>query len=86
MTRIGCIQLPGGHLEVGESFEACAKREVFEETGIVLDEREIDFLTTTNDVFSDERHYVTVFVVAKVGEAIEPRVSTFSKLFSLSLS
>lgn len=29
-------ELPGGHLNVGESFESGARREVFEETGIKL--------------------------------------------------
>lgn len=32
----GKWELPGGHLEKGESFEQGAKREVFEETGIKL--------------------------------------------------
>ncbi|WP_281557430.1 NUDIX hydrolase [Thalassomonas sp. RHCl1] len=55
---------PGGHLEMGEDVEACARREVLEETGLVLDE--IKKLGFTNDIFEQEdKHYVTLFVVAK---------------------
>ncbi len=32
----GTYQFPGGHLEVGESFEECLLREIKEETGIKL--------------------------------------------------
>ena len=34
-------QFPGGHLEEGETFKECLKREVLEETGIYLDDDEI---------------------------------------------
>ncbi|GAA5878401.1 hypothetical protein JCM16303_002760 [Sporobolomyces ruberrimus] len=72
----GCIQLPGGHLEIGESFEQCAIREVLEETGLDVggSQGRIKFLTTTNDVFSNEKHYVTIFVVSEI-EGGEPRVT-----------
>ena len=67
---------PGGHLEGGESFEACCKREVLEETGLTIkDPRPLVF---TNDVFIDEGlHYVTLFFTAdyESGELVvrEPR-------------
>ena len=35
-------QFPGGHLEVNESLIDALKREILEETGIALDEKEID--------------------------------------------
>ena len=38
----GVYQFPGGHLEEGESFEECLKREVLEETGIEIDDKEIE--------------------------------------------
>lgn len=44
----GTIQLPGGHLEFKESFEKCAIREVYEETGLTLST--VEFATATNDV------------------------------------
>jgi 8-oxo-dGTP diphosphatase len=60
---------PGGHLDFGESAEACARRELAEETGLVVDRVEAGPYTV--DTFADEgRHYVTLFVVAAgaVGE------------------
>lgn len=59
----GTWQFPGGHLEFGESPEECAKREVYEETGISI--RNLRTGPYTNDVFNGEdKHYVTLFVIA----------------------
>lgn len=55
---------PGGRLEFGESIEACAERELLEETG--LRARVIELGPYTNDVFATEAlHFVTIFVVAR---------------------
>ena len=35
-------QFPGGHLEKNETFEECLKREVKEETGIIIENHKID--------------------------------------------
>ena len=63
--------LPGGHLEPGESFEACCKREVLEETGLTI--KNISPVVFTNDIFHDEGlHYITLFFKSEYesGEAI----------------
>jgi 8-oxo-dGTP diphosphatase len=59
----GTWAFPGGHLEFNESIEACARREVFEETGIRI--KNLHRGPYTNDVFhDDDKHYVTLFVIA----------------------
>jgi 8-oxo-dGTP diphosphatase len=56
----GTWALPGGHLEPGESFDACCKREVLEETGLII--KNVSPVVFTNDIFHDEgRHYITLF-------------------------
>lgn len=53
---------PGGHLEFGESWEECAKRETLEETGLEISVRGLG--TVTNDIFaSDNKHYITILMV-----------------------
>jgi len=67
----GTWALPGGHLEPGESFEACCKREVLEETGLIVNN--ISPVVFTNDIFRDEGlHYITLFFEGEYqsGEAI----------------
>lgn len=60
----GTWSAPGGRLEYGESIEACARRELAEETSLVLGP--IVPGPYTNDVFPEvEEQYVTVFVVAR---------------------
>uniref|UniRef100_A0A6T7UFD1 Nudix hydrolase domain-containing protein n=1 Tax=Pyramimonas obovata TaxID=1411642 RepID=A0A6T7UFD1_9CHLO len=63
----GFYALPGGHLEFGESWEQCAVREVLEETGIELLESSVSFAAVNNNVMTTEnKHYITIFMKAKV--------------------
>ena len=59
---------PGGHLEFGESFEACAKREAMEETGIEI--TNVRFLRLMNLKTYSGKHYVDIGLAAdwKSGE------------------
>jgi 8-oxo-dGTP diphosphatase len=60
----GTWSTPGGHLEYGESPEACAIREVKEETGVRIGD--VRFKGITNDLFREsEKHYVTVWMEGK---------------------
>ena len=59
----GTWSIPGGHLEFNESFEECAKREVFEETGVKI--KNVKFAGVTNDIFEKEdKHDITIFMIA----------------------
>ena len=57
----GSWSTPGGHLEFGESPEACAIRETREETGLEI--HTVRFVALTNDVFAaEEKHYITIWM------------------------
>jgi 8-oxo-dGTP diphosphatase len=54
--------LPGGGLDYGESIEACARREVAEETGLEIEVKK--FLYMSETIAPDaSRHIVNVFVL-----------------------
>ncbi|PON35375.1 Nucleoside triphosphatase YtkD [Parasponia andersonii] len=71
--------IPGGHLEFGESFDECARRELNEETGLEIEK--IEFLKVTNNLFLEEPkkgHKVTILMRAvqrdpqQVPQNVEP--------------
>jgi 8-oxo-dGTP diphosphatase len=60
----GSLALPGGHLEMLESWEECAAREIKEEMN--LDLVDLQFAHVTNDIMASEgKHYVTVFIMGR---------------------
>jgi len=60
----GCEwQLPGGWIEIGESPQQAARREVVEETGLLLGD--LRFVGTTSNVFSADKHSISLYFEAE---------------------
>lgn len=60
----GTWSVPGGHAEFGETFEEAARREVQEETGLLI--KNVCFGAVTNDHFKeDNKHYVTIWMLSE---------------------
>jgi 8-oxo-dGTP diphosphatase len=68
---VGEYAFPGGHLEYMESFEDCIKREVMEESGIII--KNIKFLHVGNIFHYTPKHYVNVVLLAE-WESGEPQI------------
>ena len=61
----GTLSLPGGHLEMFESWVDTAIREVKEEMDLDLARESCKFAYVTNDIMkSEDKHYVTIFMTA----------------------
>jgi 8-oxo-dGTP diphosphatase len=53
---------PGGHLEFGESFEDCARRETLEESGIQIDNIRFQYLANIKKYGG--KHYVHIGLIS----------------------
>lgn len=59
----GTWAVPGGHLDFGETLEECAKREVMEETGLVV--ADISEGVITEDFYKEtNKHYITFHMIS----------------------
>ncbi|MDD5182495.1 MAG: NUDIX domain-containing protein [Candidatus Nanoarchaeia archaeon] len=63
----GTWALPGGHLELKESFFDCAKREIMEEHGVEI--RPLKVVSVNNNI-GYGRHSVTVGVLAEITKGV----------------
>jgi 8-oxo-dGTP diphosphatase len=61
----GEYALPGGHLELGETFEECALRELKEEAGLKIKVKKPKFLCVTNMRKYHPKHYVDIGMLAE---------------------
>lgn len=68
----GTWTMPGGKLDFGEELKPAAIREVFEETGIKIKEKDLKLISLTNDVVFDA-HFVTIGFLCQDFEG-EPKV------------
>jgi 8-oxo-dGTP diphosphatase len=69
----GTWSTPGGHLDFGETPEACAVRETEEETNLKI--QNVRFRGITNDIFEPEGvHYITIWMGGEPMSG-EPRVN-----------
>lgn len=57
-----CWATPGGHLEFGETVEACAIRELLEETGLKALSWHVG-PWVENLMEDNQKHYITIFVL-----------------------
>jgi len=73
---------PGGHLELNETIDECGKREVFEETGIIIHDTPIGIDEYTNDFFMNEKkHYITLYQKYGIDNILIPKLMEPDKCF-----
>ena len=61
----------GGHLELGESLEDCARREALEELGVVVGD--LQFLCVSN-IIAYGKHYLDIEFLGEIGDQ-EPQLA-----------
>lgn len=58
--------IPGGSLEIGETFEAAATREIKEETGLTIKKPKVIAVTNNLETFRQEGiHYISAILLVK---------------------
>ncbi len=77
----GTYALPGGWMEVGETFEDVAQREVMEELGVEIEN--IKVLGVTNNLFpAENKHTVSIILAATIKSGV-PQIMEPDKCASI---
>lgn len=68
------FSIPGGHLELGETFEEAAIKEILEETGLKISNPEVICVTNNLETYKNEgKHYISITLLVKEFEGA-PRI------------
>jgi len=82
----GTWTMPGGKMHFGETFEGACARETLEETGLMVEEKDLQLISIANGILPDV-HFVTVgFLCDKFSgepKTMEPEEITEWRWFTL---
>lgn len=68
-TAPGLYAFPGGRMDFGENPKQAIVRELFEETGLVIAEKDVRFLRYCNEYFPEQgKHYVSLVFIIELNE------------------
>jgi 8-oxo-dGTP diphosphatase len=69
--------LPGGFVNIGETVENACRREIREETGVNIDEKQLQLIGVYSDPQRDPRgHIVSIAFAAILSEEVKPRAGS----------